>query len=329
MPANLENSAVATGLEKSVFIPIPKKGNAKECSNYRTIALISHASKVMLKILQARLQQYVNRELPDVQAGFRKGRGTRDQIANICWIMEKAREFQKSIYFCFIDYAKAFDCVDHNKPWKILKEMGIADHLTCLLRNLYAGQEATVRTGHETIDWFQIGKGVRQDCILSPCLFNLYAEYIMRNAGLEEAQAGINIAGKNTNNLRYADDTTLMAESEEELKSLSMKVKVESEKVGLKLNIQKTKIMASSPITSWEIDGETVETVADFIFLGSKITADGGCSHEIKRHLLLGRKVMTNLESILRSRDITFSTKVRLVKAMVFQWSCMDVRVGL
>ena len=165
--------------ERSVFIPIPKKGNPKECSNYRTIALISHGSKVMLKILQATLQQYVNHELPDVQASFRKGRGTRDQIANIRWIIEKAREFQKNIYFCFIDYAKAFDFVDHHKPWKILKEMGIPDHLTCLLRNLYAGQEATVRTEHGTTDWFQIRKGVRQGCILSPCLFNLYAEYIL------------------------------------------------------------------------------------------------------------------------------------------------------
>ena len=178
MPTNLENSEVATGLEKSVFIPIPKKGNAKECSNYRTIALISHASKVMLKILQTSLQQYVNRELPDVQGGFRKGRGTRDQIDNIRWIIEKAREFQKNIYFCFIDYAKAFECVDHNKLWKILKEMGIPDHLTCLLRNLYAGQESTVRTRHGTTDWFQIRKGVCQGCILSPCLFNLYAECI-------------------------------------------------------------------------------------------------------------------------------------------------------
>ena len=169
----------------------------------------------MLKILQVRLQQYVNYELPDVQAGFRKGRGTRDQIANICWIIEKAREFQKSTYFCFIDYAKAFDCVDHNKMWKILKEMGMPDHLTCLLRNPYAGHEATVRTGHGTTDWFQIGKGVHQSCILSPCLFNLYAEYIMRNIGLEETQAGIKIAGRNINNLRYADDTTLMAENEE------------------------------------------------------------------------------------------------------------------
>ena len=210
------------GWKRSVFTPIPKKGNAKEHSNYCTIALISHSSKVMLKILQARLQQYVNHDLLDVQAGFRKGRGTRSQIANIRWIIDKAREFQKNIYFCFIDYAKAFDCVDHNKLWNFLKEMGIADHLTCLLRNLYAGQEATVRTGHGTTDWFQIGKEVRQGCILSPCLFNFYAEYIMRNTGLEEAQAGIKIAGRNN---QYADDTTLMAKSEEELKSLLMKVK--------------------------------------------------------------------------------------------------------
>ena len=192
----------------------------------------------MLKILQVRLQQYLTQELPEVQAGFKKGRGTRDEIDNIHWIREKAREFQKNIYFFFIDYAKAFDCVDHNKPWKIIKEMGIPDHLTCLLRNLYAGQEATVRTGHGTIDKFQIGKEVHQGCILSPCLFNLCAEYIMRNAGLEKVQAGIKTARRNINNLRYVDDTILMAESEEELKSLLMKVKEESEKVGLKVNIQ-------------------------------------------------------------------------------------------
>jgi len=212
---------------------------------------------------------------------FRKGRSARDQIANILWIIKKAREFQKNIYF-FIDYAKAFDCVDHNKLWKILEEIGIPDHLTCLLRNLYADQEATVGTGRGITHWFQIGKGVRQGCTLSPCLFTFYAEYIMRNAGLHEAQAEIKIAGRNISNLRYADDTTLTAESEEELKSLLMKVKKESEKVGLKLNIQKTKIMASGPITSWQIDGETVETVADFILEGSKITADGDCSPEIK-----------------------------------------------
>ena len=197
------------------------------------------------------------------------------------------------IYFCFIDYAKAFDYVDQNKLWKILKEMGIPDHVTCLLRNLYIGQEATIRTGHGTTDWFQIGKGVCQGCILSPCLFILYAEYIMRNAGLEETQGGIKIAWRNINNLSYADDTILMAVSEEELKSLLMKVREESKNVGLKLNIQKTKIIVSSPITSWQIDGETVETVADFIFL-------------------------TNIDSIFKSRDITLSTKVCLVKAVVF-----------
>ena len=248
-----------------------------------------HSSKVMLRILQARLQQYMNWECPDVQAGFRKGRGTRDQIANIHCIIGKAREFQRNIYF--IDYAKAFDCVDHNKLWKILQEMGISDHLTCLLRNLYAGQEATVRTRHETMDWFQIGKGVHQGCILSPCLFNLYAECITWNAGLEEVQAGIMIAVRNINNLRYADDTTLMAESEEELKSLLLKVKEESDEAGLRLNIKKMKIMVSSSVTSWKTDGETMKTARDFIFLGSKISADGQCSHEIKRCLLLEEKL--------------------------------------
>ena len=195
--------------------------------------------------------------------------GSRDQIANICSIIDKAREFQKNIYFCFID--KAFDCVDHHKLWKIFKEMGIPYHLTCLLRNLYASQEAKVRTGHGTTDWFQIGtgwfqigKGVRQDCILSPCLFNLNAEYIMRNAGLDEAQAGIKTAGRNISNFRYADDTTLMAESEEELKSL-LKVKEESEKAGLKLDFQKTKIMASGLITLWQIHGEAMESVTDIL----------------------------------------------------------------
>ena len=192
--------------------------------------------------------------------------------------------------------------------------MGILDHPTCLLRNLYADEEATVRTRRGTMDWFQIGKGVHQGShqgyILSPCLFNLYAKYIMRNTRLDEAQVGIKIAGRNTNNLRYADDTTLITESKEDLKSLLMKVKEKSEKVGLKLNIQKTKIMASGPIISWQIDGETVETVIDF--LGSKITADGDYSHEIKRHLLFGRKAMTNLDSILKSRDITLPTKVLL-----------------
>ena len=179
MPANLENSAVATGLEKISFHSNPKERQCQRMFKLPHNALMSHTSKVMLKILQGRLQQYMNWEIPDVQAGFRKGRGIRDQTANIHWIIEKVREFHKNIYFCFIDYSKAFDCVDHNKLWKILQEMGIPGHLTCLLRNLYAGQEATVRTRYGTTDWLQIGKGVRQGCILSPCLFKLYAEYIM------------------------------------------------------------------------------------------------------------------------------------------------------
>ena len=201
--------------------------------------------------------------------------------------------------------------------WKILQEMGIPDQLTCLLRNLYAGQGATVRTGHRTTDWFQIGKAVNQGCILSPCLFNLYAEYIMRNVGLEEAHAGIKTARRNINNLRYADDTIFMAESEKELKSLLMKMKEESEKADLKLNIQKTKILTSGPIIPWLVDGETMETVAVFIFLGSKISADGDCSHEFKRCLLLGNKAMSNQDSILKSRNITLPTKFHLVKALI------------
>ena len=200
--------------------------------------------------------------------------------------------------------------------WKILKEMGIPDHLTCLLRNLYAGQEATVRTEHGTTHWYQVGKGVCQGCILSSCLFNLYAEGIMWNVKLDEAQGGIKIARRNIHKLRYRDDITLMAESEEELKSLLIKVKEESEKADLKLNIQKTKIMASSPITSRQIDGETMET--DFFFLGSKITADSDCSHEFKRLLLFGSKAMTNLDSVLKSRDITLLTNICVIQAMFF-----------
>ena len=235
-----------------------------------TTMLISYASQVMFKILQARLQQYMNQELPHAQAGFRKGGGNRDQVANIHWIIEKAREFQKKIYFCFINYAKALNCVDHNKLWKILQEMGISDRLTCLLRSLFAGQEATIRTRHETTDWCQIGKRVCQGYILSPSLFNLYAKYILKNGGLDDSQTGIKIAGTNSNNLRYANNTTVMAESQAERKSLLMKVKEETEKADLKLNIQNTEIRAFGPITSCQIDRETMETVTDFIFLGSK-----------------------------------------------------------
>ena len=240
---------------------------------------------------------------------------------------------EKSIYFCLIDYTKAFDCVDHNKLWEMVKEMRLSNRLPSLLRNLYAGQEATVRTRNRRTDWFQIGKEVYQGCILLPCLFNLYAEYIMQNASLDEAQAKIKIARRNMNNLRYTDDTTLRAESEVKLKSPLMNVKEKSTKAGLKLNIQKTKIMASGPTTSWQIDGKTMETVRDFIFLGSKITADGDSSHEIKRHLLLGRKAMANLDSILKSRDINLPTKVHLANkvpsSQSYVFSSSHVWIGL
>ena len=244
--------ALVTGQERSILIPIPKKSSTKECANHGTIALISHASKVMLKILHARLQYYMIQELPGIQAGFRKDRGTRDQIANIRSIIEKTREFQKNIYLCFIDYVKAFDWVDHNKLWKALKEMGIPDHLTCLLRHLYVGQEATVRTLYGTTDWFKIKKGVQQGWLLSPCLFNLHAEDIMRNARLGEIQAGIKIGGRNMNNLRYMDDTTLISEREEELNSLLSRVKEEEWKSQLKTKYEKK----HGPITSWQIEGK-------------------------------------------------------------------------
>ena len=246
----------------------------------------------MLKILQARTLQNMNHELPAVQAGFLKRRGTRVQIANICWIIEKAREFQKNSCFCFTENAKAFDCVDQKKLCKIHQGMGISDDLNYLLRYLHAGQEATVTTGHGRRDWLQSRKGVCQGGILWPCLLNLCAGYIMRNAGLDEAQVGSKIARRNISNVWCADDTTLMAESEEEQKGFLMTVKEESEMFGLKLNIQKTKIMASILITLWQTDGETV---TDFVLWGSKITADGECSHEVKRCLLLWRKHMTNL----------------------------------
>ena len=286
-----------------------KTGKGQSSSQFprRAVALIPQVSEVVLKILQARLQHCMSWGLPDIQAGVRKGRGTSDQISH--WIMEKAREFQKNIYLCFIDYAKAFDCVDHKKLRKTLKEMGIPDHLTCLLRNLYAGQEATVRTLYGTTDSFRIEKGVCQGCSLSLCFFNLNAEHITWSARLDELQAGIKTARRNINNLRYANDTTLTAENEDELKTLLMKVKEESEKANLKFSIKKLKIMASGPITSWQIEGEKVEAVTDFFFLGSKIIVDGDCSHEIRRRLLLARKAMTNVDSVLKTKISHFADK--------------------
>ena len=260
-----------------------RKAKPNNVQNYHTTALISHATKVMFKLLKSgfnstwpmKFQMFKlvleKAEEPEIKLPTSVGSQKRQE--------ENSRKTSTSDSLTTLKPLTAWITTN----WKILQEMGVPDHLTCLLRNLYAGQEATIWTRHGTTYWFQIGKGVRQGCILSPCLFNPYAEHIIQNAGLHEAQAGIKIAGRNTNNLRYADDTTLMAKSEEQLKSLLMKVKEESEKAGLKLNIQKTKVMASGPITSWQIDRETMETMRDFIFLGSKITADGNCSHKIKK----------------------------------------------
>jgi exonuclease III len=302
----------------SIFIPIPKNGNAKDCSNYRTIALISHASKIMLKIIQRRLEPFLEREMPVTQAGFRKGRGTRDQIANLRWLMEKAREYQKEFYLCFIDYSKAFDCVDHEKLWSVLLEMGVPKHLIILMKNLYTDQQASVKTDYGNTNWFNIGKGVRQGCILSPYLFNLYAEHIMRKAGIDEAAGGIKIGGRNINNLRYADDTTILAETADDLQCLLRKVKEESAAARLKLNMKKTFVMTNGPIQEFHIDNDQVEIVKEFIFLGSSISTDGNCSNEIKRRLLMGRKAMVSLDKLIKSKDVSLATKIRVIKTMVF-----------
>ena len=226
----------------------------------------------MLKIIQRRLQPFVERELPDTQAGFRKGRGTRDIIADARWTIEKAREYQKEVNMCFIDYSKAFDCVDHIQMWKILRKMGVSEHLITLIKNLYIKQEATVKTDCGKTDWFQIGKGVRQGCILSPYLFNLYAKHIIREAGLEEDERGFKVGGRNINNLRYTDDMTLMAEKEEDLKGLLEKIKEQSEKVDLHLNIKKTKIMSLGGTAKFSLDGEEIEVVESFCLLEQSLT---------------------------------------------------------
>jgi len=304
--------------KKSVFVPIPKKGDARECSNNRTIALISHASKIMLKVIQSRLESYALKELPDVQAGFRKGKGTRDQIANLRWIMEHQHEFGQDVFFCFIDYTKAFDCVDHAKLWKSLLEFGFPKHIVCVLQRLYDGQKATVRTEHGDTEEFTIGKGVRQGCILSPVLFNMYGERIMREAGLDISMEGIRIGGRCINNLRYADDTTLAATGEERLRQLIRSVQNASGKYGLYLNVGKTKVMTTANIDSFIMDGNRIEVVNSFNFLGSTIERTGGCTKEIRRRIGLGKAAMMNLSKIWKDKGISASTKVMLVRALIF-----------
>ncbi|CAF4112945.1 unnamed protein product, partial [Rotaria magnacalcarata] len=259
----------------SIVIHIPKNGNSKDCSNYRTIALIAHASKIMLKIIQWRLEPFLEQEMPVTQARFRKGRGTRDQIVNLRWLMEKVREYQKEFYLCFIDYSKAFDFANYEKLWSVLLEMGVSKHLIILMKNLYTNQQASAKTEYGNTKWFSIVKGVRQGCILSPYLFNLYAEHIMRKAGIDEAAGGIKTGGRNINNLRYTDDTKIMAETADDLEYLLRKVKEESAATGLKLNMKKTVVMTNGPIQEFHIDNDQVEIVKEFIFLGCSINTDG------------------------------------------------------
>ena len=306
--------------KKSVFLTLPRKGEASECKIHRTIALISHANKILLHIINERLRPHIERELSAEQSGFMKGRGTQDQVANIRHIMERCFEFQQKIFLCFIDYSKAFDCVRYSALWTALLEMGIPSHLIHLIRNLYDGQVACVRTEKGNYDWFSLGQGVRQGCILSPSLFNLYAEYFMRLA-VADWPGGLPVGGYNVNNLRYADDTTLIATIVTDMAELLKRVEVESELLGLRLNVSKTKIMAIGPDSVEEpliTDGNEVESVSKFNFLGSLITKEGGCSQEIRHRLAMARSAMTNLSKIWADNGITRTTKVRLIQARVF-----------
>jgi hypothetical protein len=294
--------------KRSIFIPLPKKGDVRECSNNRTIALIPHASKILLRIIQKRLEPYIEREMPVEQAGFRKERGLRDQIANVRWILERTRERNKPVYLCFIDYAKAFDSVEHSKMWNSMRNMGIPEHLIGLIRNLYTEQEAKGHVEQGATDWFPVQKGVRQGCILSPGLFNLYSEHIIRTAGLEDIEASVKIGGRKINNLRYADDTTLLAENKDDMGQLMKRVKISSEKAGLKLNIKKTRVMSIGDQGNILVDGEEIRTVTSYKFLGALITNDGytRIHDDMKRRIMLGKAAMAKLTKIMK--DSGFST---------------------
>ena len=298
--------------KQSVYLPLPKKGDSRECSNNRTIALLTKGSKVLLQILQWRLEPYMEREMPVEQAGFQKGRGTRDHITNLRWLMEVSSEYQKNVYLCFIDYSKAFDCTDHNRLWLSLRSMGIAEHLIVLMKNLYEGQEATVCTSHGDTEWFGIGKGVQQGCILSPYLFNLYAEKIMCKAELDEDGLEVRVGRLMLTNLWYSDDTILMAESSEDLKMLITKVKEESANAGLFLNIKKTKVMMTDDTSEFQMDGDKIEVVQSFNFLGSLVNKDSTSSEEIKRRLNLARVAMVKLKYLMKSSRLNKESKIKM-----------------
>jgi len=305
---------------RAVFIPLPKKGNLKECSNYRTISLISHASKVLLKIIINRMKCKLDQEISITQAGFREGRGTRDQIVNIRNVIEKCREHQLPLYMCFIDYSKAFDCVSHNEMWETMLRMGFPKHLIDLTCKLYKDQESAVRTTNGDTEWFSIGRGLRQGCILSPSFFNVYSEEIMREA-LEGFEGGVKFGGRKISNLRYADDTTLICSSRKELMDLLRRVKRASERKGLLLNTKKTKIMVldnDNTGSDFLLDGQKIEVVQQFEYLGSLINTKGDSTAEIKRRLAIARKTMMNMSDIWKSKGLSKNLKIRFLRATIF-----------
>jgi len=305
---------------RAVFIPLPKKGNLKECSNYRTISLISHASKVLLRIIINRMKCKLNQEISITQAGFREGRGTRDQIVNIRNVIEKCRAHQLPLYMCFIDYSKAFDCVSHNEMWETMLRMGFPKHLIDLTCKLYQDQESTVRTANGVTEWFSIGRGLRQGCILSPSFFNVYSEEIMREA-LEGFEGGVKFGGSKINNLRYADDTTLICSSRKELMDILCRVKRASERKGLLLNTKKTKIMVvdkDDTDSDYLLDDQKIEVVQQFEYLGSLINTKGDSTAEIKRRLAIARKTMMNMSDIWKSKGLSKDLKLRFLRATIF-----------
>ena len=303
--------------KKSIYLTLPKKGDLGLCENYRTIALISHTSKVLLKVIHRRLEAFLNSQLSDEQAGFRKCRGTRDHIANLRWLMESAIERQKNVYLGFIDYTKAFDGVDHDILWNNLKRMGAPQHTIQLLRDLYKDQLAIVRTEHGDTEWFGIGRGVRQGCILSPTLYNLYSEQIVRET-FEDTSWGFRIGGSLIQTLRYADDTTLVAESEQDLIDMLNRLRTNSQAAGLNMNVKKTKVMATEQMRAIFMNGQDIEVVREFNFLGSLITDTGGSESEIKKRLTLGKAAMNALSRIWKDRGLSVQTKLRIVNALVF-----------
>ena len=301
---------------RSLFLPLLKKGDLRLCYNYGTIALIPHASKILLRIIQGRLATYIKRETSEEQGGFRKGRGTRDEIANIRWILERAMEYGKTIDMCFIDYSKAFDCVDHSRLWNALS-MGVPEHLTVLINSLYMKQEAAVKTEYGNTEWFEVRQGVPQGCILSPYLFNMYSEYVLKRVGFED-NIGIKVGGRTINTLRLADDTTILAKEKEDMKNLLKKAKEVGKKAGSLLNLKKTKIMTTGTLNEFTLDGTEMEIINCYTFLGSIITRDSYVHKEINRRLSIGRMAMTKLEKIMKDRDVKKATKIKVAETITF-----------